>query len=84
VYYCFMNQKQLERLRYAIDHWIDVNGPEGLLRLAEKSSVSSSTITRARLGKLPKKMSTRVKLCTALGCKHEDLFGLVGAKSRAS
>lgn len=60
--------------RSLIDQWIDVNGPDGLLRLAQASGVSSSTITKARLGMAPKKFSTRRRLCEAIGVDEGRLF----------
>jgi transcriptional regulator with XRE-family HTH domain len=67
-----------QKLRAIIDEWIDRNGPDGLLKLAQKSGVSSSTITRARLGVRPKKASTRIRLAEALG-RNEAIFGAVSA-----
>lgn len=66
--------------RDLIDRWIDKNGPDGLLELARKSGVSSSTITRARLGSPPKKQHTRDRLCEAIGVTESQLFPVVGAK----
>lgn len=60
--------------RDIIDRWIDEHGPDGLLRLADESGVSSSTITKARIGYVPKKHGTRAKLCKALGVSEQELF----------
>lgn len=60
--------------RQIIDEWIDRNGPDGLLKLAQKSGVSSSTISRARLGVVPKKASTRIRLAKALERSEQEVF----------
>ena len=57
-----------------IGSWVDKNGPNGLLRLAEKSGVSASTISKARLGTIPKKYVTRARLCEALDVEEDELF----------
>ncbi len=66
----------MERMinRPVIDLWIDKNGPNGLLRLAEKSGVSASTIEKARIGKIPKRQRTRDALCAALNVSERTLF----------
>ena len=63
--------------RDIIDIWLDKHGPNGMLRLADKSGVSSSTITKARLGMVPKKQVTRDRLCRAMGVPEEALFPLL-------
>lgn len=62
--------------------WIEKNGPNGELKLAEKSKVSYHTISRIRSGYVPKKDLTRQALATALGVKYEVLFPLVSAKEK--
>lgn len=57
-----------------IGAWVDRNGPNGLLKLAEKSGVSASTISKARLGMVPKKYVTRARLCEALEVEEDALF----------
>ena len=69
--------KRVERT--IIDRWIDRNGPDGLLELARASGVSSSTITKARLGVVPKRQRTRDRLCEALNVSEAKLFPAVGA-----
>lgn len=66
--------------RVLIDRWVDKNGPDGLLKLAQATGVSASTITKVRNGLIPKKQSTRDRLCNVLG----ELFPLVGASEEAS
>jgi transcriptional regulator with XRE-family HTH domain len=70
--------------RNLIDRWIDEHGPDGLLRLAERSGVSSSTITKARLGYVPRKKCTRNRLCEAMRVSEERLFPSVGAVGNKS
>jgi transcriptional regulator with XRE-family HTH domain len=65
--------------RNLIDSWIDKNGPDGLLVLAQQSGVSASTITKARIGIIPKKYVTRDRLCKAIGVNEDQLFPTVGA-----
>lgn len=60
--------------RSLIDSWIDKHGPDGLLRLADRSGVSSSTISKARLGRVPKRQNIRDRLCEAIGVKEDQLF----------
>lgn len=70
--------RRVERCHF--DIWIDKNGPDGLLELAKKSGVSSSTITKARIGAVPKKQITRSRLCMAIGVSEDKLFPLVTSK----
>ena len=65
--------------RALIDKWIDKNGPDGLLELARLSGVSSSTLTKARLGAVPKRQRTRDRICAALKVSEARLFPLVSA-----
>jgi len=69
--------KRVERSIF--DIWIDRHGPDGLLRLAERSGVSSSTIAKARLGYIPRRQRTRSMLCKAMGVSENKLFPLVAA-----
>lgn len=62
--------------RQIIDEWISRNCPNGLLRLAERSSVSADTIIKVRLGYVPRKSGTRARLCKALGVAESELFPL--------
>ena len=60
--------------RTLIDRWVDEHGPDGLLRLAVKSGVSTSTIAKARLGQVPRRFRTRHALCKVLGVPESALF----------
>jgi transcriptional regulator with XRE-family HTH domain len=60
--------------REFIDAWIDRNSPDGISRLAIESGVSSSTISKVRIGIVPKKAGTRVQLARALNVAEERLF----------
>lgn len=70
--------------RTLIDRWIDKNGPDGLLELARASGVSSSTISKARLGYVPKRQRTRDRLCSVLKVSEARLFPPVRAGEEAS
>lgn len=76
----FMDERRPER-RF-IDRWISDNNPDGILLLAQRSRVSSSTITKIRLGYVPKKRDTRLKLCEALGVTEDELFPLAPTRRR--
>lgn len=69
--------------RGPIDRWIDKNGPDGLLELAKLSGVSSSTITKARLGVVPKRQRTRDRLCGAMNVTEVELFPPATNKGKA-
>ena len=72
-------------VRTYIDRWIDINGPDGLLKLAVKSGVSASTITKARLGYPPKKQHTRTRICEAIGVAEHRVFpSVASSKEEAS
>jgi DNA-binding Xre family transcriptional regulator len=59
--------------REVIDNWIAEHNPNGLFKLANKSGLSTGSITNARLNKGLKKPMTIRKLCKALGVSKEDL-----------
>lgn len=65
--------------RKLIDRWVENHTPDGLLKLAQKSGVSSSTIARARIGDVPKKPITRQRLAKAVDATEDQLFPLVTA-----
>lgn len=75
-YLFFMNARVARSL---IDDWVNENGPDGLLKLAKRSGVSSSTWTKARLGVVPKRVRTRRKMYEALKVQEAELFVPVGA-----
>lgn len=60
--------------REIIDKWIDRNSPNGLASLAIASGISSGTISKIRLGYVPEKSGTRIKLAKALIVNEDDLF----------
>lgn len=68
--------------RVLIDRWVDMNGPDGLTRLAAKAGVSSSLLQKVRIGLIPKKGFTRIRICNALGVTESDLFPTVGASEK--
>lgn len=68
--------------RVLIDKWVDMNGPDGLTKLAALAGVSSSLLQKVRIGMIPKKGFTRVKICNALGVKEADLFPTVDAEKK--
>lgn len=60
--------------RKIIDDYIDMHSPNGLEKLSVKAGISGSTIVRARNGESPTKLGTRLAICRAIGCEHDDLF----------
>lgn len=67
--------------RTIIDEWIDTNGPDGLVKLAQKAGVSSSLMNKVRVGFVPGKRSTRLKICEALNVQEWQLFPLLAPTS---
>lgn len=57
-----------------IDDWMKANKPNGLAKLSMASGVSMTKIYYAAQGYAPKKESTRLKLCKALGISEKKLF----------
>lgn len=68
--------------RVLIDRWVDMNGPDGLTKLAAKAGVSSSLLQKVRIGLVPKKGFTRLRICNALNVTEADLFPSVGADEK--
>jgi transcriptional regulator with XRE-family HTH domain len=61
--------------RKHIDNWVDLNGPAGLHKLAQKAQVSSSLLSKVRAGKgVPKNGYMRLRICEAIGVSEEELF----------
>lgn len=60
--------------RQLLDEWIDRNGPDGISELAIASRVSASLIAKIRIGCVPKKEITRMKLCRAIEVTEDELF----------
>jgi len=65
--------------REHIDKWIDRNGPDGLVKLAQKAGISSSLMNKVRIGNVPRKASTRISICKALNVSEKTLFPFVEA-----
>ncbi len=71
--------------RILIDQWINLNGPNGISKLAVESKVSDSTISKIRAtGEAPKKHSTRAQLCQAMGHAEDELFPPKKIRKKAS
>lgn len=70
--------------RDVIDRWVDKNGPNGVSKLASKSGVSASMISKIRTGRVPIKPLTRAALSKALSTKEDILFPLVAQGSGKS
>lgn len=60
--------------RKIIDEWVLENGPEGVEKLAKKSGISSSMISKIRVGRVPIRPIFRRSLAKALGVKEDQLF----------
>lgn len=67
--YRTVNQKLLE-------HWLLINRPQALSKLAVKAQVSEATLGLARTGRVPSRTSTRMAIALAIGCDVDDLFPL--------
>jgi hypothetical protein len=70
--------------RIFIDEWVDKNGPDGLVKLAQKAGVSYSLLNKARNGLVPKKTCSRLKISKALGLKEEQVFPVLAHRKKAS
>lgn len=70
--------------RKYIDTWVDRNGPDGLVKLAQLARVSSSLMSKVRNGQVPKLAATRLRISKALKLKEEDLFPVVEHGEEAS
>jgi len=70
--------------RQLIDTWVQENGPDGVSKLALKSGVSSSMISKVRVGRVPFKIITRRALAVAIGVEESALFPDVRGRSKAS
>ncbi len=64
--------------RKPLDNWIYLNGPNGLARLSLASRVSEATISKARLGRCPRKMTTMLAICEAIGVDVDEVFPPLG------
>lgn len=71
--------------RELIDQWISEAGRDGITKLANKSGVPSSSISKIRTGRVPKDRDQREKLASALGVKERKLFPVLqGEEEQAS
>lgn len=68
--------------RTIIDEWIKENGPDGMSKLAVKSKVPSNTISKVRVGMVPKSELIRDALSRALSVSEAELFPTVGAEEK--
>lgn len=64
--------------REYIDRWIDEAYPDGITKLARKSRVPASSISKIRTGRIPKNRVDRRKLAKALGVTEDELFPVQG------
>lgn len=62
-----------------IDGWISEAGRDGITKLANKSKVPSSSISKIRTGRVPKDRDQRERLARAIGVEESVLFPVVGA-----
>jgi hypothetical protein len=69
--------------RSLLDGWIHRNGPNGIAKLIVESGVSETTVKQARFSP-PKKQSTRLALCKALGVEEDELFPCLPTGEAAS
>jgi hypothetical protein len=70
--------------REIIDRWIEKHAPNGTAKLAVKSRLSVSLIEKVRLGYVPRRPRTKIRLCEGLGVAESDLFETVSADSKES
>jgi len=70
--------------RGPIDLWIDRNGPDGLVKLAQKAGVSSSLMMKVRNGYVPTKASSRIKISSALSVSEDELFPIAPTRRKAA
>lgn len=70
--------------RALIDSWVDTNGPDGLAKLAAIAGVSTSLLQKVRIGLIPKKRFTRLKISNALRVAEDALFPVSAEKKKAS
>lgn len=60
--------------RNIIDAWVKRHKPDGVTKLAERSNVSTSMISKVRCGRVPSKALTRKALAKAVAATEDDLF----------
>ncbi len=64
--------------REPLDAWIKLNEPEGLAKLSILARVSKATLTKARLGRAPRKVVTLLAICNAIGRHIDEVFPPLG------
>lgn len=69
--------------RQIIDEWIDRNAPNGLAKLSLAAGVSIALIAHARIGNVPAKAGTRMRLASALKVTEDQLFPIVPEEESA-
>lgn len=67
--------------RKIIDAWVSKHKPDGVSKLAEKSNVSTSMISKVRCGRVPVKALTRKALAKALSTSETALFPVMTEKT---
>ena len=60
--------------RELIDFWISEAGRDGITKLANKSKVPASSLSKIRNGRVPKDREQREKLARAIGVEESELF----------
>lgn len=70
--------------RELIDSWISEAGRDGITKLANKSKVPASSLSKIRTGRVPKDREQREKLARALGVEESVLFPVGAGNIRAS
>lgn len=70
--------------RELIDSWISEAGRDGMTKLANRSKVPASSISKIRNGRVPKDRDQREKLAKAIGVEESVLFPVAAGNSRAS
>jgi hypothetical protein len=71
--------------RAPIDEWIREAYPNGLYKLAEKSGVPVNSLSKIRLGWVPRNERKRTDLAKTVGVKESELFPVLqDGKGKAS
>ncbi len=70
--------------RTLLDKWINEAYPDAITKLARKSRVPASSISKIRNGRVPKDSDQRRRLAKAIDVTEDELFPVVeGAEERA-
>lgn len=70
--------------RELIDRWVSEAYPNGLYKLSEASKIPANSLSKIRLGWVPKNPHKRKDLANALGVQESELFPASTGRSRAS